>query len=206
MWNASAPSSKILFDETSKLGVIDIHESNEAHTLIIEKFIKAKTTIKTMNAMVFGGSGLKAMLQKKEIERALMGNDTKIQILAAHPCTDLMQDIANLEGEESRIKNGATGIFECVEKYNETAPKSKSKSKIDLIYSEKPIFNAMILINDQWGFLTLSLPPTFGTNTMSIEFENTNDQSLFAIAQCHFDAIWDKSSDVHPADYNGTNK
>jgi hypothetical protein len=180
-----------LFDEANKLGVIGIYESNEAHTLIMDKFIKNEIPIETMKAIVFGGSGLRALLDKDDFRKTFIVNNTKIQILSAHPDADFTKNIACLENEKSRIKTGIINIFECIEKVNEAkGVKNIAEGK----FSKAPILNAMILINGEWGFLTLSLPPTLGTNTMSIEFEMNNKKPLLADALLHFDTMWENSS------------
>jgi hypothetical protein len=182
-----------LFDEANELGVIGIYKSNEAHKIIEGKFIKNKIPIETMKAIVFGGSGLRTLLQKDEIAKVLIANKTKIQILSARPDADFAKNIAGLEDEKSRIKTGIINIFECIEKFNKL---KDIKNKAERKYSKAPILNAMILINGEWGFLTLSLPPTPGNNTMSIEFEMNNKKPLLADALLHFDTMWENSSDI----------
>jgi hypothetical protein len=174
------------------LGIGSISRSGNAHELII----KHKYSITELRIMMYSGVGLKPLLDNGYLKKIVVEGKADVKILLATPDSKFVRENEDIEGEAGRISRGIeqTRIsIERVQKEVAEAGKQGTVGSITVRYYNTQIRSAITLINNEIGFLTLSLAPFFGSNTASFELFNIGSESLFTRCSGHFNAVWERA-------------
>jgi hypothetical protein len=179
------------------LGIRSISRSDTAHELIINGYIEQHNPIKDLRIMAYSGAGLKPLLDNGYLRKIVVEDHARVKILLASPGSECVRELEDIEGEAGRISRGIEQTMVAIARVqNEVkeAEKDHTVGSITVRRYNTQIRSAITLVNDEAGFLTLSLAPFFGSNTASFELCNTGGESLFNRCSGHFNAVWDKAT------------
>jgi hypothetical protein len=175
------------------LGICSVSRSESAHELIINGYIEQNNPIEELRIITYSGAGLKPLLDNGYLRKIVVEDKAVVKILLASAGSEFVRELEDIEGEAGRISRGieqTKASIARVQKEIKEAGEKCAVGSIDVCHYNTQIRSAITLVNDEAGFLTLSLAPFFGSNTASFEFRNTGGESLFNRCSGHFNALW----------------
>ena len=179
-----------LVDICKKKGVMDIHPDGRSGESMRRHIAEAQ------NIRIIATSGLIFFREyKSEIVKALRENRAAIWVLIAKPDSEFVAEVGNMEGGTRAIEmpQEIGQVEGLLHEYLCEAAKTKEVARelgeISLGYFNTQMRNPMILCDDSWGWLTLSLPPKRSTEVPAFELEKAA-HGLLKDCVVHFDEIW----------------
>jgi hypothetical protein len=189
-----------LVKNAESLGIEMVSRSDAAHELIIG-YLEQEKPITELRLMLYGGRGLRTLLDNGYLKKIVVEDRALVKILLASPYSEFAKEIEDILGEGGRISVGVEQTIKSIKRVQDEirkTPRPGAAESIMVRYYNTQIRSALTLINDDAGFLTLSLVPSFGSDTASLELLNTGGDSLFDRCSKHFNAVWERSRQVTP--------
>jgi hypothetical protein len=178
---------------SKKLGIFKLHPDDKSLSVLSQKLSSAKTIdimAVTAQRLIRG--------HKKQFVAALSNNAARIRVLLAEPNSELLQDVEEAEGplRKGQLKPESQQVERLLSEYLadaiEHAGPKKPAGSISLGYYTTHLRSSLILCDEDWGSLTLSLPPKRATDSMSIEMITTETkESVLHDSINHFDRTWE---------------
>jgi hypothetical protein len=143
--------------------------------------------------MVTNGDNLFEIYRLSLIQALMNGAD--IRVLVPKPGSDFVKDVEESEsihvkrkGFDQRIMNVEVRLKDCLEEARSNSPASLGTASVGFFTTH--LRSTMVLCED-WGWLTITLPPLRATETVSFEIERIGENSLLSACIRHFDCTWD---------------
>jgi hypothetical protein len=137
---------------------------------------------------------------RRAISKAV-ANNARIRVLLPQPDSDFVKDVgeSEREGEGGEIRRNeiAQEIREADARFSEYMAEAKIIQPISAIgsisvgYYTTHLRSTMILCDNTWGWLTITLPPLRASETLSMELQQTERECLLNDCIRHFDRTWD---------------
>jgi len=139
---------------------------------------------------------------RRSISKALAKGAT-MRVLIPKPESDFVRDVGESEregkgGEERReeifqeIGEADRRLSEYLAEANRLGSKDKSQLGTVLIgYFTTHLRSTLILCDDKWGWLTITLPPLRASETLSFELSQVGSECILSDCIRHFDRTWD---------------
>ncbi|MGB8507724.1 MAG: DUF4062 domain-containing protein [Pyrinomonadaceae bacterium] len=139
---------------------------------------------------------------RRAISKAIAGG-ANLRLLLPKPESDFIKDVGESEREG---KEGKTRQEELVQEIKEVRPrvldyfteakrsKNPSHSRMGTIsigYYTTHLRSTIILCDDSWGWLTITLPPFKASETLSLELHQTGSECFLSDCIRHFDRTWE---------------
>jgi hypothetical protein len=178
----------------SKWGLERIHMQGRANKIIKKKL----DHIKTLRIIVVSGDNLIKSL-KDELLFLLTVKRATIQLLLATPNSEFVKDVENIESDfrQNKISGEINTVISYVKEYlSEASRKEEIIGSFKIRHYNTQIRSSVIIINDEWAWLTLYLPPQRALQAMSFEFVKKNEDSIVKQCLTYFDSIWEKSKHI----------
>jgi hypothetical protein len=84
----------------------------------------------------------------------------------------------------------ATTRTRIVEALSEASVETASPGEAALGFYTTHLRSTLVICDDQWGWITITLPPLRATETMSMELIEAGGRSLVRACVAHFDRVW----------------
>jgi len=165
----------------------------------------SKITKKLENAKeirIFSTTGIHFFYNNTEtIKHAIEQNDAKVFCINANKGSKFLEDVAKMENEakeRAELNNIQEEIDDVEMLLNEINELSSRKNPVQIAHFDTEFRLTMILIksikNENWGWVTLTLPPFKSFNSIAFEVESKNleDDNIYNQCVRHFDAVWKK--------------
>jgi hypothetical protein len=185
-----------LVKNAENLGIRNVSRSDAAHDLIIRDYMERNKPVKELRLMLYGGGGLKTLCESGYLKKIVVEDKAVVKIILASPDSDFIRELEEIEGEAGRIRRGVEQTTESIKRVLKEARQEHVVGSITIRHYNTQIRSALTLINDEAGFLTLSLAPSFGPTTASLELFNNGEDSLFGKCSKHFNAVWERCKGV----------
>ena len=172
------------------IGISKIHTTGISDKNLRQKLKKAHVI------KIFSTSGIVLFRSKREELIQALLNNANISVLISTLNSEYLREIEILESElrADTIKPEliqVKGILkECME-YVKKISKNKTTGKITINYFNTQLRLPMIICDDDYGWLTITLAPKRSTESIAFELDKTNT-GLLKNCIDHFDAVWER--------------
>lgn len=193
--------------KSKKYGIKGIYYNERASDRIKEKLSK----IEDLKIIAVSGTNMLKSLEA-DLVTLLTQNHAEIKILVGSPYSDFIREVEACESYDpilqsnsglrvdmisQEIEHVIKNINICIEKAI-SKQKKKNKSvmgKLVLKHFNTQMRSSIIIINNEWAWLTLNLPPAKALNSLSIEFYRKDNDSYINDIVKHFNAMFQLSTD-----------
>lgn len=188
-------------------GIKGVYYDERASTRIKEQL----SEIKELKILAVSGTNISKSLES-DFVKLLTQNHAVIKILVGSPYSDFIKDVEACESYDldsksdtglrkdmisEEIEHVVKNITICIGK---AINKQKEENKSVMGHLIVKHFNthmrsSIIIINNEWAWLTFNLPPAKALHSLSIEFYRKDKDSYINDIVNHFDTIFDLSTD-----------
>ena len=135
------------------------------------------------------------------IKNAIINNRAEVQVLIGQKKSPFLSSVEKIE--KAAGERGSKSIHEEINDVEKTL--NEIEKKISLRYVETEFRSSIVLIKgtegNEWGWVTLTLPPFKAINSISFEIEKGN---MYNDCIEHFKAVWTNASTE--SEYKKTNR
>jgi len=160
----------------------------------VDKIKEKKEKITSLKIIAVSGNVLIKLL-KPIIEYAVSNKNASIQVIIGTEYSNFINEVELIEDGENRVGNISEeikGVVGYLKEYSSNAYKNK-KSHLGCIEVKKfntQLREAITIINDEWAWVTLNLPPERCGQSLSLEFEKEGETPYINSVIKHFDEVW----------------
>lgn len=193
--------------KSKSCGIKGIYYNERASDRIKEKLSK----IEELKIIAVSGTNMLKSLES-DLVTLLTQNHAEIKILVGNPYSDFIKDVEACESYDpilqsntglradmisQEIEHAIKNINICIEKAISKQKKENKgvMGKLVLKHFNTQMRSSIIIINDEWAWLTLNLPPAKALNSLSIEFYRRDKDSYINDIVKHFNALFQLSTD-----------
>lgn len=175
--------------QSKRLGIRRIHQTG-----LSDNFRARVAEARKIRIMAVSGSAL-VKAAKSEIAAALKDQRALIRVLVAEPNSQFVSDVESAEsphraGQISReIETVKRLLYEFVAEAS-SGTTTGEIGRVEFGYFTTQLRSSLILCDDNWGWLTLNLPPKRAVQTVSFELYRV-DNGLILDCIHHFDKSWE---------------
>ena len=192
--SVSAEEFNALVAPAKRLGVARISEDGVAGDEMKERLVSARSI------RILSTSAVRLVeIYKRSLAEALSGGCV-IRLLLPHPEGLFVQNVEEVESRRLRQDADIAGQIQTVEAIlldalNEAARMParwgiSTLGTVEIGYFTTHLRSTMVLCDESWGWLTLTLPPLRAAETPSLELNNAGHGSLLLACITHFDDTW----------------
>jgi len=193
------------FIKMNTVGIINIFPQEDNDLLH-----KSKLKNKIENAKIirlFFTTGRIFFINNKDALSTAINNGAKIQVLLAKKDSTFLSDVAIMEKKYAETLSLDSIHKEVDDVYDKISliraeQSAKVKGEISVKYYETEFRMSMILIEsagkNDWGWVTVTLPPAKAINTISFEIEqnkHATKDNMYTQCKTHFEDVWEKIAD-----------
>jgi hypothetical protein len=178
-----------LLRQCKKYGIAGLYDATISETQV------HVSNAQRVRIMVLSGNTLIKSI-KESLILALTGEKkVLIQIIVGTKESEYVTDVEELESEdrENQISGEISTTESFLKEYLKIAARNRNPDligKIQIGYSTTQLRSSIILVDDDWGWLTLSLPPKRALQTVSFLLRKAENGILEDCIN-HFDKTWD---------------
>jgi hypothetical protein len=125
-------------------------------------------------------------------------NGCSIQVLVPKPGSEFLFDVTESESKsvardtiDSEIGIIRSRLIEALSEATEAADSATGLGTIWLGYFTTHLRSSIVLCDEDWGWLTLVLPPRRAVGSISFELKDSGEAALIKQCITHFDRIWE---------------
>jgi hypothetical protein len=153
--------------------------------------------IRTIRIMAVSANRLLIYIQDELIDVLAKNHRARVMVLVAAPGSDFVNELEEIEAPREIISDEINTSIKKTEAIVDAAQakaekKGKKAGTLEIRSTKTLIRSAITIINEEWGCLSLYLPPRHTENSTSLELVNSRKQSLLNDCINHFDAVWEK--------------
>jgi hypothetical protein len=137
---------------------------------------------------------------RRALSKAIAGG-AHVRVLLPRPESDFVRDVGESEREgegggkrkaeiAQEIREAEARFSEYMSEANKITPAAHGGA-ISVGYYTTHLRSTMILCDNRWGWLTITLPPLRAAETLSLELQQTERECLLNDCIRHFDRTWD---------------
>jgi nucleoside 2-deoxyribosyltransferase len=122
----------------------------------------------------------------------------RIQVLVPEPKSQFVKDVNESEsvhvprtGIEEEIRDIESRLIDFREEARRTIEPQQALGTAEIGYFTTHLRSTLVLCDDRWGWLTITLPPLRAPETVSFELAGTGDNSLLDSCIKHFNRTWE---------------
>jgi hypothetical protein len=186
LWNAFRNLTTI-----RSLGIRRVYSNGTSANELVRSNVKKAKSIRIVSV---SGDALIKML-KDDLIYALRTNSASVRVLLATPNSQFVRDVEESENI-NRIGHISPEIVKAEALLREYLVEAKSSSqehsvigKVALGHYTTHLRSSLVLCDNAWGWLTLSLPPIRAVQSPSFELSYA-DGGLFTSCSTHFERVW----------------
>jgi hypothetical protein len=119
----------------------------------------------------------------------------RLRVLVPQPDSSFALDVDEMESEYTKrrpigeeIEAIPDRLFDFLAEARGIDPATTGSATIG--YFSTHLRSTMIICDDDWSWLTVTLPPLRAAETMSMEFERVGGDDLVSACLRHFDRVW----------------
>ena len=116
-----------------------------------------------------------------------------LRVLVPGGDTEFLADVAEIEGRDA-VRDAIAKEIERLEMRLSEVKREAGGGRVRLGHMSTQLRSTLTLTDD-WGWLTLTLPPLRTPETASFELIDGGERGLLAVAKQHFDKVWNVVSD-----------
>lgn len=194
IWDRVVPLwRKRLFHSAEELGIREIHTRGHGSERQIHMMASARDSIRIMAV----SAHTLLFMRKSEIVTAL-ANGANLRLLIARPYSQFVLDVERVESpaRAGEISLEIASVKKLLSEYLADAVKKAAGAvgTVTLAHYSTDLRCSMVLCGNNWGWLTINLPPCRAVETCSFELEGV-PEGLLADAQKHFEQVWNLAVD-----------
>ena len=178
----------------NRTGILDIQHDGKCSN---EKMSDKIRNAEKIDIFFYAGSGFFNAFQNELVD-ALEKNRAEIHIIIGTTNSLFLNDLDKIEfkyhrGSTRSISTEIDIIKSYIEEWREK--RAVGKGTIELKHFSTELRMSMILIKlkngEEWGWITLAMPPIKAIDTISFEIENNSEGvNLYKQSKKHFDSVW----------------
>jgi hypothetical protein len=129
----------------------------------------------------------------------VLSRGATVQVLLPEPTGPFLSDVEEFEAVhvsrglalETEVELVRTRLLEALSEAATTCVRTGATlGRVEIGYFTTHLRSTMIICDDTWGWLTVTLPPFRATETMSMELEPNEPRSLLRTCIAHFVRTW----------------
>lgn len=161
----------------------------------VEKIKAKKEEIVSLRIMAISGNTIIKLL-KPVIEYVVSEKNARVQIIIGTEFSDFVQETESLEDNTNRkgeISKEIGGVTNYLKEFSQEAYKKKRTHRgcIEVKKFNTQLRNSITIINDDWAWVTLHLPPQRCAQSLSLEFSQEGKTPYIKSISTHFDCVWE---------------
>jgi hypothetical protein len=194
---------KAIYEPSKYLGIRSIHRHGSNNN---EKIGQQLASSRLIKGMFTSGLQLVRAFDYQLIKALSAG--AEIKLLLGLPGSRFVEVVGELEGgavnpqvvdhDIRSVEQWLRGLLAKTEiSPSHEFGASSRRGTIALGYHNGQFRSNLLMCDDRWGWMTLSLPPTRAQHSPSFELEWAGDECLLATCIKHFETVFSKSEDSH---------
>jgi uncharacterized protein DUF4062 len=182
-----------LVTPAQSVGIVRISPDGQAGSIMSERIAQAR------NIAIMSTSATRIIeIQKTYLVEAL-SRDCNVRVLVPELEGMFLDDVEESESEDARRESISNEIRAVRTRLSEAKGEASrlsarlhkgDKCSVRLGYFTTHLRSTMILCDDEWGWLTITLPPARAPQTPSFELNNKGRHTLLEACIRHFDRTW----------------
>jgi hypothetical protein len=182
----------VMLQMITKMGIKGIYQENDAHK-ILKNYNRR---IENIKIIVISGDVL-IQHMNDIIFNAITKDKAKIEILLATKNSKLVKELGVLESRNGQINHDIDNTLSRIENISTSAEKYKQENNaiigtIEVKHFNTQVRSAIIIVNDEWAWLSLYFPSLDTGHPFSLELIKKGKNPLITHCIKHFDSIWEQ--------------
>jgi len=197
-FTVSAPSGVTRSEVDSsvaEIGVTRISPGGLAGAVLAEQIEKSRL-IRIMST-----SAVRLIESYTSAFTAALANGCNLRIMLPWPDGPFVSDVQKVESLDrerptqiaDEIKSVSVALSGALRDAADVAMRERNPNPLGTVcigYFSTQLRSTMILCDDTWGWMTLTLPPARAADSPSLELSSTGARPLLTLCHTHFDFIW----------------
>jgi hypothetical protein len=181
---------------SAEIGITRVSVGGSGGTVLVEK-VRTSRVIRIIatSAVRFIESNTSSLVEA-------LANGCDLRILLPEPEGIFVKEVELLEGLErerptriaDEIRTVIVALSGALQEAAEFAGRERSVSPLGTVnvgYFSTQLRMTMILCDESWGWVTMTLPPSRSTDCPSLELSGKGTRPLLSLCQAHFDQMWE---------------
>jgi hypothetical protein len=206
MLSTSTQASHAIVQACEHLGITRISTDGAAGDVMSEKLRSAQSI------RIISTSAIRLIERNMSYLIEALSNGCSVRLLVPRPRSDFIRDVEEVErvggldsdllpraaSLDAEIANISIKLSEALSEASRIRPSPlpSQAGKVSLGYFTTQLRSTMIMCDETWGWLTITLPPLRAMETASLELTSLElvsdtDRSLLRACLIHFDRTWE---------------
>lgn len=190
-------------ERSSEIGITRISVGGIGGSVLVEK-VRTSQVIRIIatSAVQFIESNASSLVEA-------LANGCDLRILLPEPDGIFVKEVELLEGLErerptriaDEIRSVVVALSGALQDAAEFAMRERSASRLGTVnigYFSTQLRMTMILCDESWGWVTMTLPPSRSADCPSLELCGKGTRPLLSLCLAHFDHLWESCRYVRP--------